>query len=322
MHHGHRNLMDIEHIIGSSRLNDNIKEISRGIFRKLAQAEAKIHGRPVEEVHFHEVGAVDSIVDIVGASICIDMLKIDLFQCSPINTGMGFVKCQHGIIPVPGPAALELLKGIPIYSEDINTELVTPTGAAIISYLCSNFGPIPLITMERTGYGAGKKELEIPNMLRVIIGEADKKKDDVYVIECNIDDMNSEFYDYTMKRLFDEGALDVYMTGIIMKKNRPAVKLTVLVLEKDVDALSSIIFSETTTLGIRKYKVEREILERRSVEVDTGFGCVGVKVAYREGKPINYAPEYEDAKKAAMSSGKPIKEIYSMVLKKISNDLL
>lgn len=175
MHHHHRNLKDIEDIINNSELDDKIKETSIRIFRKLAEAEAKIHGKSIEDIHFHEVGAVDSIVDIVGAAICVHMLKIDKFIASPVNTGMGFVKCQHGIIPVPGPAAVELLKGAPVYSLDINTELVTPTGAAIISTLCESFGLIPPMTVENTGYGCGKKELEIPNLLRVIIGDEKKK---------------------------------------------------------------------------------------------------------------------------------------------------
>lgn len=174
-HHFHRNLSDIERIIDNSTLNENVKASSKKIFQKLASAEGKIHGKPVEDVHFHEVGAVDSIVDIVGTAICMDYLKIDKFISSPVNTGMGFVKCQHGIIPVPGPAAIELLKGVPVYSLDVNTELVTPTGAAIISTLCDSFGPIPQMTVENTGYGCGKKDLEIPNLLRVIIGNEKKK---------------------------------------------------------------------------------------------------------------------------------------------------
>jgi len=174
-HNSHRNLMEIEKIINNSQLNENVKDMSKKIFRKLAESEAKIHGRPIEEVHFHEVGAVDSIVDIVGTAICIDYLKIDKFVCSPVNTGMGFVECQHGLIPVPGPATIELLKGMPVFSSDIKCELVTPTGAAIVSTLCSEYGPLPSMVVEKVGYGCGKKELEIPNLLRVVIGE-DKKK--------------------------------------------------------------------------------------------------------------------------------------------------
>jgi len=174
-HHEHRNLEDIEDIIDKSELSSNVKDTSKRIFKKLALAEAKVHGKTVHEIHFHEVGAVDSIIDIVGASICFDMLKIDKFIASPVNTGMGFVKCQHGIIPVPGPAAIELLKGFPIYSMDINTELITPTGAAILSTLCESFGPIPSMVIENTGYGAGKKNLDIPNLIRLIIGDEKKK---------------------------------------------------------------------------------------------------------------------------------------------------
>lgn len=315
--HHHRNLIDIEHIIDESGLNQRVKSVSKLIFRNLAVAEAKIHGKSVEDVHFHEVGAVDSIVDIVGTAICIDMLKIDRFVSSPVNTGMGFVECQHGIIPVPGPAALELLKGVPVYSMDIDTELVTPTGAAIISTLCESFGPIPAMTVQNTGYGVGSKQLEIPNLLRVIMGEDKKKNHDVYMIECNIDDMNGEFYDHTMKRLFDEGALDVFMTNILMKKNRPAVKLSVIAKVEDVDKLSGVIFSETSTIGIRKYAVERETLNREVIEVDTRFGAVKVKAAYRQGKAVNYAPEYEDVRRIAEQTGAALKEIYAEAIKNI-----
>lgn len=316
-HHHHRNLGDIEHILDHSSLNEKVKSISKKIFRKLAYAEAKIHGKTVEEVHFHEVGAVDSIVDIVGTAICIDMLKIDRFAASPVNTGMGFVKCQHGIIPVPGPAALELLKGVPVYSTDTNTELVTPTGAAIISSLCESFGPIPAMVVESIGYGAGKKELEIPNYLRVIIGEDRRKEDDVYMMECNIDDMNAEFYDHVMKRLFDEGALDVFMTSIMMKKNRPAVKLSLLARLADTDKLSNIIFSETSTIGIRKYPVSRETLKREIISVSTIYGHVRIKIAYCDGKCVNYAPEYEDVKALSQSTGMPVKEIYNEAIKEV-----
>lgn len=315
--HIHRNLEDIEHIIDESELNESVKSMSKKIFTKLANAEAKIHGKSVDEVHFHEVGAVDSIVDIVGTSICIDILGIDKFVGSPVNTGMGFVECQHGTIPVPGPAAVELLKGVPVFSSDIDTELVTPTGAAIISTLCEDYGPLPPMTIERAGYGSGKKDIDIPNMLRVIIGQNKKKDDDVCVIECNIDDMDSEFYEHVMEKLFCEGALDVYLTNIMMKKNRPAVKLSVIAKNDDADRLSSIIFEETSTIGVRKYSVERETLERKVITVETGFGDVHVKVAYRDGKPVNYAPEYEDIKKIAQKTGMPIKHIYMEAIKNI-----
>lgn len=315
--HAHRNLSDIEKIIDDSSLSVKVKELSKLMFKKVAVSEAKIHGKSMEEVHFHEVGAVDSIIDIVGTAICIEELKIDKFISSPVNTGMGFVKCQHGIIPVPGPAALEMLKGVPVYSMDINTELVTPTGAAIISTLCSEFGPLPRMVVERCGYGCGKKDIEIPNLLRVVIGE-DKKKDDyLTMMECNIDDMNSEFYDYTMEKLFKDGALDVFMTNIIMKKSRPAVKLSVLCRNEDVDKLSGIIFANTSSIGIRRYPVERESLDRKMTEVITKYGPVRVKIAYRNGTEVNYAPEYDDVKKAAMNSGVPVKTVYNEAIKNI-----
>lgn len=308
--HHHRNLQDIEYIIDNSALKQNVKDVSKKIFRKLAYAEAKVHGKPVEEVHFHEVGAVDSIIDITGTAICLDLLGVEKVIGSAVNTGMGFVKCQHGIIPVPGPAAMELLKGIPIYSLDIRTELVTPTGAAILSSLCESFGPIPQMTVESTGYGLGKKDIEIPNLLRTVIGEEKKNQDGIYVIECNIDDMNSEFYEYVMERLFEAGALDVFLTNIVMKKSRPAVKLSVIAESKYVETLTGIIFSETSTIGVRKYPVERDILCRKTVALDTAYGPVNIKVSYKDGNIMNYAPEYIDVKKAAARSGVPMKQVY------------
>lgn len=308
--HHHRNLQDIEYIIDNSALKQNVKDVSKKIFRKLAYAEAKVHGKPVEEVHFHEVGAVDSIIDITGTAICLDLLGVEKVIGSAVNTGMGFVKCQHGIIPVPGPAAMELLKGIPIYSLDIRTELVTPTGAAILSSLCESFGPIPQMTVESTGYGLGKKDIEIPNLLRAVIGEEKKNQDGIFVIECNIDDMDSEFYEYVMERLFEAGALDVFLTNIIMKKSRPAVKLSVIAESKYVETLTGIIFSETSTIGVRKYPVERDILCRKTVALDTAYGPVNIKVSYKDGNIMNYAPEYIDVKKAAARFGVPMKQVY------------
>lgn len=308
--HHHRNLQDIEYIIDNSALKQNVKDVSKKIFRKLAYAEAKVHGKPVEEVHFHEVGAVDSIIDITGTAICLDLLGVEKVIGSAVNTGMGFVKCQHGIIPVPGPAAMELLKGIPIYSLDIRTELVTPTGAAILSSLCESFGPIPQMTVESTGYGLGKKDIEIPNLLRAVIGEEKKNQDGIFVIECNIDDMDSEFYEYVMERLFEAGALDVFLTNIVMKKSRPAVKLSVIAESKYVETLTGIIFSETSTIGVRKYPVERDILCRKTVALDTAYGPVNIKVSYKDGNIMNYAPEYIDVKKAAARFGVPMKQVY------------
>lgn len=316
-HHNHRNLSDIEKIIDDSSLDERVKDLSKHMFRKLAVSEARIHGKDIKEVHFHEVGAVDSIIDIVGTAICVVQLKVDKFISSPVNTGMGFVKCQHGIIPVPGPAALELLKGIPVYSMDINTELVTPTGAAIISTLCSEFGPLPHMVVERCGYGCGKKDIKIPDLLRVVIGEDKRNDDHLTMMECNIDDMNSEFYDYAMEELFKEGALDVFMTNIIMKKSRPAVKLSVLCRSEDIDKLSGIIFANTSSIGIRRYQVERESLSRKTDDIVTKYGTIRVKIAYRNGREVNYAPEYDDVKKAAIESGVPVKTIYNEALKKI-----
>ena len=313
--HIHRNLEDIDEIIDRSSLNQHVKEVSKKIFLKLAEAEAKVHSKKVEEVHFHEVGALDSIVDIVGCAICIDMLNIERFAASRVNTGMGFVECRHGIMPVPAPAAAELLTGIPIYSMDIETELVTPTGAAILSTLCESFGPIPAMTIGKIGYGLGKKDIDIPNLLRVFIGDQKKNDDSVLMMECNIDDMNSEFYEHTMDKLFEAGALDVFLTNIIMKKSRPAVKLSVLARYEDVKRLSAIIFSETSTIGIRKYSVDREILDRSIYTVHTKYGSIKVKAAYHLGTMVNYAPEYESVKSAAEKVKAPVKEVYNEALR-------
>lgn len=320
-HHDHRNLKDITYIIENSELAQSVKDMSIKIFNRIAEAEAKIHCKDIDEVHFHEVGAVDSIIDIVGASICINLLHIDKMVSSAVNTGYGFVNCQHGIIPVPAPATVELLKGIPVYSLDIKTELVTPTGAAILSTLCSSFGPIPDMTVEKAGYGLGKKDLEIPNLLRVIIGDQKKNEGYVCMIECNIDDMDNELYEHVMDKLFKAGALDVFLTNIIMKKSRPAVKLSILSEPCDVDKLTDIVFSETSTIGIRKYNVERETLNRNVVPVKTTFGEVKIKVSYHDGKLVNYAPEYEDIKKAAFESGVPAKQVYFEAVKEFLNSM-
>jgi hypothetical protein len=313
-HHEHRNLHDIEHIIDASALDDDIKQTAKGIFMRLAQAEAHIHGTSLDQIHFHEVGAVDSIIDITGAAICFHALKPDAVYASPLNVGSGFVKCQHGLLPVPAPAALELLRGVPIYSTDIAAELVTPTGAAVLSHICRQFGPMPLMNVERIGYGLGKRDLDIPNALRIIVGEQpSSRRDEVAVLECNIDDMNPELYGYAMDKLFDSGALDVFYTPIIMKKDRPAVKITVLCRKGDEKKLSDILIKETSTLGVRSYYAERTVLPRHWVNVSTPWGTVRVKAAEYDGG-VKYAPEYEDCARAAHNAGVPLRDIYQFAL--------
>ncbi|MFZ5966911.1 MAG: nickel pincer cofactor biosynthesis protein LarC [Bacillota bacterium] len=311
--HVHRNLHDVEHIIDGSQLKDAVKEMSKKIFRLVAEAEAKIHGKPIEEVHFHEVGAVDSIVDIVGTAICIDLLGVKEIYGSPLHIGTGFVKCAHGLFPVPAPATLEILKNVPVYNKGIQTELVTPTGAAIVKALVQAYGDIPPMEISAVGYGLGRKDLEIPNLLRVCLG---KKKDNsrVLMLETNIDDMNPEIYGYIMEKAFEKGALDVFYTPIVMKKNRPAVKLSVLCEEQCADALEKMLFRETTTFGIRKYQVDRSTLERKIIKIKTKYGVVSIKLGLIDGKIGKYAPEYEDCKEVALGFGIPLQKVYEDVM--------
>ncbi|MGI6706403.1 MAG: nickel pincer cofactor biosynthesis protein LarC [Clostridia bacterium] len=314
-HHSHakrRNFSDIREIIENSELKDEVKEKSIFMFQRLAEAEAQIHNTDIENVHFHEVGAVDAIVDIVGASICMDMLRPDRIISSPVNVGGGMIKIEHGIFPVPAPATLELLKGVPIYARGTPGELVTPTGAVILTTFASEFSDFPSMVVERIGYGLGKKTYDVPNCLRVCYGEAVKKKDSpqlVSVIETNIDDMNGEIFGFLMGKLLAAGALDVYYTPIYMKKNRPAVKATVICNSKDEELITAILFRETTTLGIRKTKMERETLSRETIQVETQAGRIAVKISgYGEQQKV--APEYEDCRMLANQSGIPFRSLY------------
>lgn len=317
--HHHRNLMDIEHIIKTSSLSDNIKARSLGMFRRVAEAEAKVHGKPLYEVHFHEVGAVDSIVDIVGAAVCLDFLQVDKVMASPVQVGGGFVKCAHGIIPVPAPATVEILQGIPLKFGLVPFETATPTGAAILAENVDVFTDRMDFTIEKIGYGLGHRELDIPNVLRVYLGSdgLGPDREDQYILETNIDDMNPEIYGYIEQKLFEKGALDVYKTPIWMKKSRPAIKLSVLIKERQEQDILDIIFRETTALGMRKYKVEKIMLQRDFTQVKTKYGEVTVKNAYYHGKLIKYKPEYEDCKNLASENNIPIAKVYQEVYKMI-----
>ncbi len=299
---GHRHLKDITKIIHDSRLNEGVKLRATNIFSRLAKAEARVHDEPVEKVHFHEVGALDAIIDVVGASIGFELLGIERFLCSPVHVGSGFVEMDHGRFPVPPPAVAELLKNAPIYSTDIKGELVTPTGAAIISSVCSEYGPIPNLRLEHTGYGAGTREYEnFPNVLRVLIGEDQTKTSDevLVMLETNIDDMSPEIFGHVMDEALRLGALDCYFTSVQMKKNRPGVMLSVLCRPQDSEKLEELMFVETTTLGIRSYDVNRRALERETVNVNTPFGSIDVKVARLQGRVVNAMPEYEQCRRAA-----------------------
>lgn len=309
--HEHRNLKNINKIIDDSGLSDKVKNLSKGIFLEVAKAEAKVHGKSLEEVHFHEVGAIDSIVDIVGCAICIDYLKPEKIISSPLHVGSGFVKCQHGLIPVPAPATLEIIAHcqIPTYHTGIKKEMVTPTGAAIIGYLTNEFGLDCEINTIKVGYGAGKRDLDIPNLLRANICEIKKKNKNIFVIETNIDDMSGEIAGFTMEKLLEANALDVFYTPIYMKKNRPAIKLSVICKEADIKNIEDIIFTQTTTIGVRKYKVDRECLERDIITKDTVYGKINFKVSRYKGIE-KCIPEYEDCKKIAQENNISLYEVY------------
>jgi pyridinium-3,5-bisthiocarboxylic acid mononucleotide nickel chelatase len=318
--HIHRTFKDIKKIILESTLNERVKTISYKIFERLAIAEGKVHGQDKEEVHFHEVGAIDSIIDIVGAAICLDFLKVDHVACSTISLGSGFAKCAHGTIPIPAPATVEILKGIPVKIGTIPFEATTPTGAAILATLADEFTDRYEYRIEKTAYGLGHKDGEIPNVLRVHLGMKETKlieRNDLQILECNIDDMNPEWYEYATEKLFANGALDVFITPIIMKKGRPASKFSVLTSTADMPNLSYILLEETTTLGIRSYPVSRVELKRKTVNVETSFGFVNVKLGYLNEINLKLKPEYEDCKALALKNGIPIQRIYEEVNKKL-----
>ncbi|MDR3585191.1 MAG: nickel pincer cofactor biosynthesis protein LarC [Desulfosporosinus sp.] len=321
-HHHARNLRNIEALIDESDISQGVKDFSKKVFSEIAAAEAKVHDKDIYEVHFHEVGAVDSIVDIVGTAICLDLLGVDRVYASKLHDGNGFIKCQHGTIPVPVPAVMEMLSGsgIPLIQTDINTELVTPTGMGIIKCLSLGFGSMPLMSIDRVGYGMGKRETGGFNALRLVMGtmdETDKDTpDEIVILETNIDDMNGEALGYAMEQLFENGALDVFYTPIFMKKNRPAVMLTVIARIKDEEKLADMILRETTTLGIRRSSFKRYCMNREIIMVSTEFGDAKVKVASRNGF-TKYAPEYEDCRKIARKTGKTFIEVYNAVLKQV-----
>ncbi|MDQ1636909.1 MAG: pyridinium-3,5-bisthiocarboxylic acid mononucleotide nickel chelatase [Pyrinomonadaceae bacterium] len=307
----HRHLSDILKIIYDSRLSENVKERAAKIFSRLAEAEALVHNEPIEKIHFHEVGALDAIIDVVGAAICFDLLGIERFVSSALHVGSGMVDMDHGRFPVPPPAVTELLKGAPFYSTEVKGELLTPTGAAIITTVCSEFGALPHLKLEQTGYGAGTREYEkFPNVLRVLIGEtADAERHDakLWMLETNVDDMSPQVFGHVMERAFELGALDCYFTPIQMKKNRPGVLLSVLCGEAEREKLLDLLFSETTTLGIRSYLVERRALERRTVRVETQYGPIDVKVAQLNGHIVKEMPEYEQCRQAARDANVPLR---------------
>ena len=319
-HEAPRSWKQIRDLIKRSKLDAAVKSTSSEIFAALAAAEAKIHGVPIDEVHFHEVGATDSIVDIVAAVLGVRELGIESFYFSVIPLGRGLVSSMHGALPAPGPATLELLRGLPVVGIDIDTETVTPTGAAIVRTLGKQFAHQPAMTIEKIGYGAGKKEFgERPNLFRIILGKVDSSAalEEMLVIETNIDDMNPQLFDHVMDRLFAAGARDVFLAPIQMKKNRPATLLSVIAEPRDRQKLSEIIFKETSTLGLRYYPVSRMILKRETKKVTTRFGEITVKISEQLDGTRRAAPEYDDLKRIARANNIPLKLLYDTVARKL-----
>jgi uncharacterized protein (TIGR00299 family) protein len=319
--HKHRHLSDIRQIIEGAALSVAVKDRAVQIFTRLAEAEARVHNEPVDHVHFHEVGALDAIVDVVGAAICFDALQIDRFICSPLHVGSGMVKMAHGQFPVPPPAVTELLRGVPFYATDIKGELLTPTGAAIITTVCSEYGPVPRITTEASGYGAGTREYpDFPNVLRVLVGETENTgaiDERLWMLETNLDDASPQIIGHVMERVLESGALDCFFTPAQMKKNRPGVLLSVLCGPGEKETVMKLLFTETTTLGIRSYEVTRRALQRSVVRVETPYGPIDVKVAHLDGRVVNEMPEFEQCRQAAANANVPLKVVEEAVRKEL-----
>ena len=315
----HRNYNTIKKIIDESMLSARVKELSNKVFYRLAAAEGKVHSKPVDKVHFHEVGAVDSIVDIVGACICIDRFNIEKIYSSPLKLGSGVVNSAHGVIPVPAPATVELVKDYPVVKTSVKSELTTPTGAAIVTALSDGVVDEISFTSYNCGYGAGSKEIEeVPNILRIFLGETDStlEYDEVMLVEVNIDDMNPELYSFIFDKLFDNGALDVFVTPVIMKKGRPGNVLSVLCEKGNLREISSILFQETTTIGLRTSVVNRLKLKREVIEIDTKFGKMKAKKVIFNNK-VKIVPEYDECRNIAESRNIPLIDIYKMVQESI-----
>lgn len=317
--HAHRGLGDIQKIIEESTLGEKVKQRSIAMFTKIAHAEAKVHGMPLEQVHFHEVGAIDSIVDVVGAAICIEALAVDKIVSSSIELGSGFVKCAHGVLPVPAPATIEILKNLPIKIGGAPFEATTPTGAAILATNATFFTNSPKMSIEKIGYGFGTATSSKPNALRVFLGEEEVSihAEKQCMLETNIDDMNPEILAYCAELLFEKGALDVYRTPIVMKKGRMGTKLSVLYAKSHEAVILETIFKETTSIGVRKYDVEKIMLERKESLVETKYGAVKLKVTKLQDGSSKHKAEFEDCKKLALSHGVTLKSIYEEVERNI-----
>ena len=311
--HPHRNLATIKRIISKSHLNPQVKQLSISVFERLAQVESKIHRTKVAEIHFHEVGALDSIIDIVGTAIGINYFNLDRIYASPLPLGSGFTVSEHGVIPLPAPATLALLKGVPVFGTPVRAELVTPTGAALLTSLTKRYGPMPPMKITKIGYGVGSRIIEDrPNTLRIIVGEQhdEHETDQVLILEAHIDDMIPEMYDYLMERLLKQGALDVSFSPLQMKKNRPGILLKVICSPEKKDACTTTIFQESTTSGIRFYQADRIKLIRKTRVITTPYGRLSVKVFTTPGGGYFASPEYEQCKKIAKKNGIPLKKVY------------
>jgi uncharacterized protein (TIGR00299 family) protein len=311
--HAHRHLHHIEKLIDGSSLTPRQNELAKRIFRRLGEAEAAVHGIALEKIHFHEVGAVDSIVDIVAAAVGIDLLGVERFEASPLPPGRGSVRAAHGRMPLPAPGTAELLKGVPLADSPVEMELTTPTGAAILTTIVERFGPLPALTIETIGLGAGSREIpDQANILRLFLGQValPAASDRVWVLETNLDDLPGEIVGYTTTQLLAAGALDTFLTPVLMKKNRPGVIVTVLCDEATIPALEEILFRETTTLGIRRYPVSRHKLKRQAAVVTTAFGAIKGKLGWLDSRPPTFSPEHDDCARVAAEQGVALRAVY------------
>ena len=316
-HHEHRTLAEIAGLIDRSGLSTAGKTRAKALFQRIGEAEAAIHNMPIEQVHLHEVAALDSIIDIVGAVFALEWFGADEIVSSPVNVGGGTVQIAHGTFPIPAPATLRLLTGVPVYSSGLQAELVTPTGALIVSDYASSFGPMPSMVTHHIGYGAGTKDFPgVPNVLRVVIGERahEATGSSIVQIECEIDDMNPQLFGPLIDRLLAAGALDVFYTPVQMKKNRPGVLVTVLAPVDARETVSGLLFAETTTIGVRYQTMTRDVLDREVVTVETPLGAIRFKVASRRGRVLNAAPEFDDCTRLAAEKGLPLKEVHALAL--------
>ena len=323
-----RTYSSIRNMLDQASLGSDVRNTAQRIFRRLAEAEARVHRKEVDLVTFHEVGAVDSVVDIVGVAAALSLLGIERVFSSPIPTGLGMVRTEHGLMPIPGPAVTELLRGAPLYSRGVTAELVTPTGAAILAAVAEGYGDLPRIRVEATGYGAGQQELDFPNVLRILVGEEQERTLSAapsapgeVLLETNVDDLNPEIYEFVLERLFAAGAQDAWLTPMVMKKSRPAVTVSVLCSTEREASIRHVLFRETGTLGVRVTPVTKHALEREMIKVETTHGPVAVKVGYLEGRRVSVSPEFEDCARVAREAGVPAREVYQEALRLAHGEL-